>query len=68
MTEADWKLLAKKYPNRWVALDEKTGKVVGAGKTPKIAYDQSQQKGVKVPLVTKIPKEYGTYILASAGI
>lgn len=63
MTVTKWKHLSEKYPNKWVALDEKTGKVVGAGKTPKIAYEQSQQKGVKVPLITKIPKEYGTYIL-----
>ncbi len=65
MTSTNWKSLSKKYPNQWVALDKKTGKVFGSGKTAKTAYEQSQKKGLAVPLITKVPKEYGSYILTS---
>ncbi len=68
MTVAKWKKLSQKYPNKWVALNEKTGQVVGVGKTPKTAYEQSQKKGISVPLITKVPKEYGSYILTTVGI
>jgi len=63
MTAAKLKAMYKKYPNKWVALDAKSGKVMGAGTTPKIAYNQSQRKGVKDPVLTRIPKEYGFYVL-----
>lgn len=65
MTIAKMKLMSKKYPNLWVALDGKSGNVAGAGKTPKVAFAQSQKKGVKDPVLTKIPKEYGFYVLST---
>lgn len=65
MKTTNWKFLSKKYPNQWVALDEKSGKVVGADKNAKIAYEQAQKNGVSVPLITKIPKEFGFYVLTS---
>lgn len=56
-----------KYRNKWVALDDKTGKVVGADKSAKIAYEQAQKKGVKIPILTRVPKNYGaTYVLIAA--
>ncbi len=63
MKVTNYKLLSKKYPDQWVALESKTGKVTGASKSAKVAYEQSQQKGIKVPLMMKIPREYGAYIL-----
>lgn len=63
LSVTDWKLLSKKYPNLWVALDQKSGKVVGANKSAKIAYEQAQKRGVAVPLITRIPKEYGFYVV-----
>jgi len=64
MTASKLQLLSKKYPNKWVAIQEKTGKVISVGISPKEVFEQSQKKGVKDPLVTKIPKEYGSYVLS----
>lgn len=49
----------KKYPNKWVAVESKSGKVVGASKSAKVAYEQSQKQGIKVPLMMRIPKDNG---------
>lgn len=65
MKTTNLKLLSQKYPNQWVAVESKSGKVVGASKSAKVAYEQSQKRGIKVPLMMKIPKEYGTYILTA---
>lgn len=60
-------LFSEKYRDRWVALESKSGKVVGVGKTATLAFEQSQKKGVKVPVLTRVPKNYGaTYILIAA--
>lgn len=66
MKATNLKLLSKKYPDQWVAVESRSGKVVGASRSAKVAYEQSQQKGIKVPLMMKIPKEYGTYILTAS--
>lgn len=67
MKDANMTLLSKKYRDKWVALESKSGRVVAAGKTAKIAYEQSQKKGIKEPVLTRIPKNYGaTYILVTA--
>ncbi len=68
MKTTNTKLLSKKYPNQWIAVESKTGKVVGASKSAKLAYEQSQKHGIKVPLMMRIPKEYGTYILNSTRV
>jgi len=64
MTISKLQQLSKKYPNKWVALQEKTGKLISVGRTPTEVFVQSQKKGIKNPLVTKIPKEYGSYVLS----
>ena len=53
----------KKYSNKWLALDENTQKVVASGQTPKQVLDHARRKGVEHPVLTKAPKDYGTYIL-----
>jgi len=63
MLDPNYKLLEKKYADKWVAIESKSGKIVGAGKSAKVAYEQSQKKGVKEPVLTKVPKNYGFYIL-----
>ena len=68
MKQTNYHLLSKKYPNQWVAVESRSGKVVGASKSAKLAYEQSQQKGIKVPLMMKIPKEYGAYILITSSV
>lgn len=67
MKTTDTTLLSPKYKDKWVALELKSGKVVGVGKTAVVAYAQSQKNGVKEPVLTRIPKNYGaTYILGAA--
>ncbi len=67
MKTVNTKLLSAKYRNKWVALEPKSEKVVGVGKTAKIAYERSQKRGVKEPILTRIPKNYGAaYILIEA--
>ena len=68
MKYTNYHLLSKKYPDQWVAVESRSGKVVGASKSAKLAYEQSQTKGIKVPLMMKIPKEYGAYILIASSI
>ncbi|MBI4089261.1 MAG: hypothetical protein HY424_00980 [Candidatus Levybacteria bacterium] len=53
----------KKYSNEWIALKPEGGKVVAVGKSPKQVLDQSKKKGVDHPVLTRAPKDYGTYIL-----
>jgi len=67
MKNTNMALLSRKYRDKWVALESKSGKVVAAGMTAKIAYEQSQKKGIKEPVLTRIPKNYGSaYILNTA--
>lgn len=67
MKSTDYRLLSKKYPDQWVAVESRSGRLVGASKSARAAYDQSQKKGIKIPLMMKIPKEYDVYyILATA--
>ncbi|MEK7141008.1 MAG: DUF5678 domain-containing protein [Patescibacteria group bacterium] len=68
MKHANYHLLSKKYPDQWVAVESRSGRVVGASRSAQVAYDQSQKKGTKVPLMMKIPKEYGTYILIASSV
>ena len=53
-----------KYQNKWVAI-KKDGQntVVGAGDTLKQALEQSRKQGVDKPLLTRVPKNYGVFVL-----
>lgn len=67
MKDTDIKLMNAKYRDKWVALESKSGKIVGVGKTAKLAYEKSQKSGVKEPVLTRIPKNYGgAYILTAS--
>ncbi len=63
MSKNDLTIL-RQYHERWVAV-EKDGeyKVVGVADTASEALKQAQKKGAKEPMLTRVPKEYGTYIL-----
>ncbi len=56
--------ILKQYHDRWVAV-EKDGeyRIVGVADTASEALQQAQKIGVKEPMLTKVPREYGTYIL-----
>lgn len=62
MKQIDWKDLSKNYKGLWVALrqDEKT--VLSSGKSAKKVYDQAKEKGVKVPILYKVPSATGLYV------
>jgi len=51
------------YSNEWVALSEDEEKVVSHGKTVKEVIETAKKRGVKSPIVTKAPTEYGNYVL-----
>ena len=56
--------ILKKYHDRWVAIEQnKENKVVGVGNTIQEALNQAKENGAINPLVTKVPSDYGTYIL-----
>jgi len=59
----DLSKILKPYSNQWVALSENEEKVVSYGKTVKEVIKKAEEKGVKSPIVTKVPAEYGSYVL-----
>jgi len=53
-----------KYHNQWIAIKQgEENEVVGTGKTLEEALENSKKKGVKNPVLTKTPTDYGTLIL-----
>ncbi|MBU0534801.1 hypothetical protein KKC62_01305 [Patescibacteria group bacterium] len=59
----DLSKVLNKYPSKWVALKPNTADVVAVGRTPKIVIDKARKSGVESPVLTRVPKDYGTYIL-----
>lgn len=53
----------KGYSSKWVALKPKTTKVVAVGSSPKIVIEKARKSGIDSPVLTRVPKDYGTYIL-----
>lgn len=51
------------YSNEWLALSHDQKKVLGRGKTPKLAFNQAKTNGEKSPILLRAPKNFGTYIL-----
>lgn len=56
----------KKYSNEWIALEPNNMSVIASGKLPKKVLNESWEKGVNHPVLTRVPKNYGTYILPLA--
>ncbi len=58
----DWSNIYQKYKGLWVAFadDEKT--VVGSGNTPKKALKQAQEKGIKNPILYRMPDTLIVYV------
>ena len=52
-----------KYAGSWVALDKSRTKALATGKSAKEALRASRKKGVRNPIITKIPTENFGYIL-----
>lgn len=59
----DLSKILKPYHNVWVALARDEKKVVSSGKTLKEALEKAEEKGIDDPIMTKIPKKYGNFVL-----
>lgn len=59
----DLSKILKDYSNVWLALNPNSMKVVATGREPKTALGKARKQGVENPVLTKAPKDYGTYIL-----
>ena len=51
------------YRDRWVVFSNKTSKVISSGDSPKEAIENARKEGETDPVVTKVPKEYGNFVL-----
>ena len=58
----NWIKLYKNYRGLWVALKSDEITVVASGKQLSDVISEAQSKGLKQPIVTKVPKENVTYI------
>lgn len=54
----------KPYSNEWVALSPRNNKVLSSGKDLSKVIKLAQKKGEKRPVVTRVPKNYGNYVLS----
>ena len=52
-----------KYSSKWVALKPGTNDIIAVGKSAKTVINKARDSGVKSPVLTRVPKDYGTYIL-----
>ncbi len=59
----DFSGIYQQYKGLWVALTEKEDKVVSSGKDPKKVFNEAKKKGVKIPILFKVP----TKIIGYAG-
>ena len=62
MTPVDLTKLAK-YHNKWVAISGDQKEIKGIGNAPKEASIAAREHGEQNPILTKVPKDYNTYIL-----
>ena len=63
MKAIDMTPIIKKYPGYFVALSCDRKKVLGKGHTAEEALQEAKEKGVKEPLLTRIPEENRSYLL-----
>lgn len=52
-----------KYHNKWVAISSDQKEIKGVGGTAQQALKKSKKNGEEDPILTKVPKDYSTYIL-----
>ena len=63
MQVQDLSKILKPYSNEWVALSETTNKVISSGQDLAKVVEEAHKKGEKHPVVTRVPKDYGNYVL-----
>ena len=59
----DLSKILNKYSDKWVALKPETTDVVAVGDNLNKVIEKARKTGVDTPVVTRVPKDYGTYIL-----
>ena len=59
MKQIDITKIIKKYKSGWLALSPDYKKVVGHGKSIKLAVSQAQSKGIEDPILMRAAKSYG---------
>lgn len=54
----------RKFKGKFVAVEEKKNavRVIAYGKTPGVVFKEAIKKGIKKPIVTRIPKEDRTFV------
>jgi hypothetical protein len=62
MAAIDWAKIYEKYKGLWIALDEKEKKVIAFDKEAKKAFEKARKKGVKIPILFKVPSEIIPYV------
>lgn len=63
MKAVDMTRVIRKYPGLFVALSRNRKKVLGKGTTPEQALREARKRGVKIPLLTRIPEENRSYLV-----
>ena len=63
MPVVDMVKIEKRYAGQWVALSDDQKRVIAAGQTLKDALANARKKGVRDPILSKIPREFLEYIL-----
>ena len=63
MAPIDMTKIYREYAGMWVALNADRSRAVASGKTAREALHASRKKGVRNPIITKIPTENFGYIL-----
>jgi len=59
--EKRWEVILEKYKGKWVALTE-DNKVVSSGYNAKTVYKKAKEKGVEIPTLFKVPKDFIPFI------
>lgn len=54
--------LAKKHAGKWVALKSDRRSVVATGLTATQAWEAARRKGIRKPIVTRMPKEILSFV------
>jgi len=63
MAVIDMRKIEKRYMGLWVALNDSRTRVAAYGDTIEDALSKAKKKGIKDPILTKIPSENLGYLL-----
>lgn len=61
--EKDLSKILKPYSDEWVALSYDEKKVLSSGKNLSQVITAAKKKGETRPIVTRVPEDYGNYVL-----